>query len=171
MTIVNDAGVNEQRVNDMRSAIEHRATWLYLLLDEAEKAGLPWEEFGRKAITRCGVFHGSTKFTKTEDLQAFAREFGNELYTKIFEMDVKEATAERFEVHFHYCPLVAAWLRQTKDEKKIETLCDITMDGDRGIISAFPHLEFDLGETIAQGGKVCKIVITKVKAARQSRML
>ena len=164
MAIVNTPTVNEQRVNDMRAAIEHRATWFYLLLDEAEKAGLPWEEFARKAITRCGVFHGNTKFTQTENLKAFAEEFGGELYSRIFEMELKEATADTFEVHFHYCPLVAAWLKQTQDEKKIETLCDIAMDGDRGIVSAFPKFRFGLEETIAQGGKVCKIVITKPNA-------
>jgi L-2-amino-thiazoline-4-carboxylic acid hydrolase-like protein len=164
MAIVNKPSVNEQRVNDMRAAIEHRATWFYLLLDEAERAGLPWEEFARKAITRCGVFHGKTKFTQTEDLKAFAKEFGGELYSRVFEMEVTEASADRFEVHFHYCPLVAAWLKQTRDEKKIETLCDIAMDGDRGIIAAFPKFRFELDEAIAQGDKVCKIVITKGKA-------
>jgi hypothetical protein len=163
MSIVNRPTVNEQRVTDMRSAIEHRATWFYLLVDEAEKAGTSWEEFARKAIARCGVFHGNTKFTQTEDLKAFAKEFGNELYATIFEMDVKEASAERFEVHFHYCPLVAAWLKHTKDKQKIKLLCDIAMDGDRGIISAFPKFRFDLGETISHGGKVCKIVVTKAK--------
>lgn len=164
MAITNRPSVNEQHVNDMRSAIEHRATWFYLLVDEAEKAGHFSEEFARKAITRCGVFHGHTKFTQTEDLQAFAREFGNEVYSKIFEMEVKEASADTFEVHFHYCPLVAAWLKHTRDEKKIETLCDIAMDGDRGILSAFPRFTFELGDTIAKGGKVCEIVIRKTRA-------
>lgn len=164
MAITNRPSVNEQHVNDMRSAIEHRATWFYLLVDEAEKAGHSSEEFARKAITRCGVFHGHTKFTQTEDLQAFAREFGNEVYSKIFELEVKEASADTFEVHFHYCPLVAAWLKHTRDEKKIETLCDIAMDGDRGILSAFPRFAFELGDTIAKGGKVCEIVIRKTRA-------
>ena len=47
------------------------------------------------------------------------------------------------------------------DEKKIEKLCDIAMDGDRGVRSAFPKFTFELGETIAKGGKVCEIVIRK----------
>ncbi len=148
-------------VNDMRSAIEHRATWMYLLLDEAEKAGLPWEEFARRAIRRCGEFHGRTKFTPTTDLCALAREFSNPLYSKIFEMDVKEASASRFEVHFHYCPLVAAWKKQTTDEKKMDKLCDIAMDGDRGIASAFPAFDVSLGETIAKGDRFCRIMFKK----------
>ncbi len=164
MTIENKTTLNEPAVNDMRAAIEHRATWFCLLLDEAQQAGLRQEDFARRAITRCGVFHGNSKFTRTEDLKAFAEEFASPLFSKVFEMEVKEASHRKFEVHFHYCPLVAAWLKQTRDEKKIETLCDIAMDGDRGIISTFPKFRFDLQGTIAQGQKVCKIIITKPKA-------
>lgn len=152
---------NDQHVNDMRSALEHRATWFYLLLNEAEKAGVDWEALGRKAITRCGILHGNTKFTKTEDLQAFGKEFANELSAKIFEMDVKELSDQTFRVEFHYCPHVAAWMKLTKDEKKIEKLCDIAMDGDRGIISTFPKFEFELGDTISKGGRCCQLTIRK----------
>ncbi|MFB3816306.1 MAG: L-2-amino-thiazoline-4-carboxylic acid hydrolase [Candidatus Methylomirabilales bacterium] len=151
----------DQPVSDMRSAIEHRATWMCLLLDEAERAGLPWEALGRKAVSRCGKFHGATRFTPTRDLPAFAREFANPLYRKIFEMEVREASAERFEVHFHYCPLVAAWQKQGLDDRKCQTLCDIAMDGDRGIASAFPAFRFELGETIAKGDRFCRIVFRK----------
>ncbi|HWT77727.1 MAG TPA: L-2-amino-thiazoline-4-carboxylic acid hydrolase [Candidatus Methylomirabilis sp.] len=161
MSIENRATLDEPAVNDMRAAIEHRATWFCLLLDEAQKAGLPWEDVARRAITRCGVFHGKSKFTQTQDLQAFAKQFASPLFAKVFEMEVKESSARRFEVHFHYCPLVAAWLKQTRNEEEIETLCDIAMDGDRGIISTFPKFRFDLQGTIAQGEKVCKIIITK----------
>ena len=161
MPISNTPKVNEPNVNDMRSALEHRATWFYLLLEEMEKAGMDWETLGRKAVTRCGMIHGDTKFTKTDDLQAFGKEFANALYAKIFEMDVQELSKDKFQVEFHYCPHVAAWQKLTKDEKKIEKLCDIAMDGDRGILATFPHFEFRLGDTIAKGGKGCQIIITK----------
>ena len=138
MPITNSPTVNEPHVNDMRSALEHRATWFYLLLEEMEKAGLDWEALGRKAVTRCGVIHGDTKFTKTDDLKAFGKEFANALYAKIFEMDVQELSDETFQVEFHYCPHVAAWQKLTRDEQKIEKLCDIAMDGDRGILATFP---------------------------------
>ncbi len=163
MAIENTPRVNEPHTNDMRSALEHRATWFYLLLEEAEKAGMDWEAFGRRAITRCGVIHGDTKFAKTDDLQAFGKAFANDLYSKIFEMEIKENSAEKFEVVFHYCPHVAAWQKLTGDEKKIEKLCDIAMDGDRGIISRFPKFQFELGDTIAKGGKGCSITITMKK--------
>jgi hypothetical protein len=66
-------------------------------------------------------------------------------------------------VEFHYCPHVAAWQKLTKDEQKIATLCDIAMDGDRGMVSAFPKFKFELGDTIAKGGKGCTITSTKTK--------
>lgn len=162
MTIENTPTItNDLRVNDMRGAIEHRATWMYLLLDEMQKAGVDWEAVGRKAILRCGSFHGKTKFTQTEDLRVLGKEFANELFSKIFEMDVKELSADKFVVEFHYCPLVAAWKKQGASDKQCETLCDMAMDGDRGIISAFPKFKFELGDTIAKGGKGCTITITK----------
>lgn len=164
MTIENKPSISDnQHVNDMRSALEHRATWFYLLLEEAERAGLDWEAVGRAAVTRCGVLHGDTKFTKTEDLKAFGKEFASALYSKIFEMDVKELSEDAFRVEFHYCPHVAAWQKLTGDEQKIATLCDIAMDGDRGIISTFPAFEFELGHTIAKGGPCCQITIRRKK--------
>lgn len=161
MAITNVSTISDRHTEDMRQAFEHRATWFQLLLDEAEQAGAQWEEIGRKAISRCGVFHGNSRFTKTEDLETFSREFANDLAKKIFEMDIVECNADRFIVEFHYCPLVNAWMKHTNDEEKISKLCDIAMDGDRGILSVFPKFTFDLQERIAAGGKVCRIVITK----------
>lgn len=160
--INNNYKITEQATQDLRGAIEHRATWFYLLLDEARKAGLDWDDFARKAIFRCGCFHGDVKFSKTEDLPKFANEFANENVKKIFEMDIKELNDEQFVVEFNYCPLVAAWTKLTDNEEDIAHLCDIAMDGDRGIIHEFPAFTFDLAKpTIAEGGSVCRITIAK----------
>jgi hypothetical protein len=153
--------VNDPRVNDMRGAIEHRATWMALMLDEMEKGGVDWEAIGRAAILRCGAFHGKHKFTATDDPKVLGREFANDLFTKIFEMEMKELSDEKFEVHFHYCPLVSAWKKQGIGDEKCKTLCDMAMDGDRGIISAFPGFEFELGETIAKGEGFCRIIVRR----------
>lgn len=161
MGIKNQNTITEEHVSDIRSAIEHRATWFFFLLDEARKKGLDWDDFARKAITRCGCFQGKEKFSSEDDIKKFAAQFATELNKKIFEMDVQEITDKRFVVEFHYCPLVNAWLKQTKDEKEIEQLCDIAMDGDRGIISVSPEFEMSLEDTIAKGGSCCRIIITK----------
>jgi hypothetical protein len=161
MGIKNQSTVTEEHVNDMRGALEHRATWFYFLVDEARKRGLDPDDFAREAITRCGCFHGREKFNSDGDLKKFAAQFATELNKKIFEIDVQEISEKRFVVEFHYCPLVNAWLKQTKDEKEIEHLCDIAMDGDRGIVSVTPGFEMKLEDTIAGGGTCCRIVITK----------
>jgi hypothetical protein len=161
MTIKNQSTIHEEQVENMRAAIEHRATWFYLLLDEARNKGLDWEDFARKAITRCGCFHGKTKYTGDGDMKKFASELANELYKKIFEMDIKEVTENRFVVEFSYCPLLAAWMKQTNNEQDYKQLCDIAMDGDRAIAGTMPGFKMDLEETIAAGGKCCRIVFTK----------
>ena len=51
----------------------------------------------------------------------------------------------------------------TDDEEKIATLCDIAMDGDRGIASQFDAFEFELGKTIAKGDDICEVCFRKKK--------
>lgn len=160
----NEARIKEPHIEDMRSAIEHRATWFYLLLHEARKKGLAWDDFARRAVFRTGYLHGKGKFTRTADLRQFAKEFSNELERKIFEQNIIEATEDRFIVEFGYCPLVAAWMKLTDNGKDIAHLCDIAMEGDRGIISRFPGFQLDLQKTIASGDEVCRLVITKKNA-------
>jgi hypothetical protein len=150
-----------QHIKDLRDAIEHRATWFYFLIEEAQKRGLDLE-FARDAIKGCGCFHGKNKYTQTDDLKVFAPEFANENVKNIFEMDVN-VTDEEMKIEFHYCPLVAAWKKLTDDEEKIATLCDIAMDGDRGIASQFDAFEFELGKTIAKGDDICEVCFRKKK--------
>jgi hypothetical protein len=163
MVIKNEAKIKEDHIRNIRSAIEHRATWFYFLLDEARKKGLDWDDFARKAIHRTGCFHGDRRFKKTGDLREFAKQFANELGRQLFEMEVMEASADRFVVEFNYCPLVNAWIKLTDDEKEIAQLCDIAMDGDRAIVSTFPGFNLDIEQTIASGDDVCRLVITMDK--------
>ncbi len=159
--IKNNASDKGQHIKDLRDAIEHRATWFYYLIEEAQKRGLDID-FARDAIMSCGCFHGANKYTQTDDLKAFAPEFATENVKNIFEMDVN-VTDEEMNIEFHYCPLVSAWMKLTGDEEKIATLCDIAMDGDRGIASQFDAFEFHLGKTIAKGDGVCEVCFKKVK--------
>ncbi len=161
MAIVNNAKEHGEHIGELRAAIGHRATWMYLLLDEARKRGLDWDDFARAAITKCGQFHGDTKFSPTESTQEFGSEFAGDTVKKVFDMDVVELNEEQFVVEFNYCPLITGWLTQTENEEDIQTLCDIAMDGDRGIIEKFPAFNFDLQSTIAKGDKVCRIVISR----------
>ena len=163
MTIKNQSIITEKEVLNDRAAIEHRATWFYLLLDEARKDGLDWNSFARRAITRCGCFHGSTMYNDIDNLKDFSKALITETVKNIFEAEIIEVTDDKFILEFNYCPLVAAWLKQGASEEDIEKLCDIAMDGDRGIVSTLGDYELDLENTIAEGADCCRIVIEKKK--------
>jgi hypothetical protein len=76
-------------------------------------------------------------------------------------MNVKENTGERMEVEFRYCPLVAAWQKLGATEGEISLLCDIAMEGDRGIVSAYADFRMELGQTIAGGANCCTLAFGK----------
>ncbi len=149
MAIVNTPKEHGEQIEQLRGAIEHRATWMYLLLDEARKRGLDWDDFARKAVFRCGHFHGQTTFPPTDSIRQFGTGFATETAKNLFDMEVVELNDERFIVEFNYCPLISGWLKHTDSEEDIDHLCDIAMDGDRGIIEEFPAFSFELQSTIA----------------------
>lgn len=148
--------LDDEHVADFRSATEHRATWMYLLVDEARKRGLD-PEFARDAIYRCGCFHRSQK-PETDSLRDYCESVFHQIGRKVFEQEV-DITEEQATVVFHYCPLVAAWQKQTDDPEYIKLLCDMAMDGDRGMFSD-PSLEFHLDQTIAGGCDSCIVRVT-----------
>lgn len=165
MTINNKSKIQEEHIEDLRGAYQHRATWLYLLVDEARKKGLDPNEFARAAIKRCGVIHGKSKFSDQakEELAKLAEEFVSPPSSKIFEMELAEQDEQKLVIEFNYCPLVAAWQKLGLEEEEIDHLCDIAMDGDRGIFSTFADFELDIQERIAAGGDVCRLVINNKK--------
>ena len=82
-----------------------------------------------------------------------------EVDRKEFEMEL-DNRADEIHIDFHYCPLVSAWQKIGCDEERISKLCDMAMDGDRGIV-ATNGLKLDLMETIADGYPTCKMLIHK----------
>jgi hypothetical protein len=162
-SIVNEPRLKGPIVTKVRSMFEHRATWQYLLLDEARRRGLPWNDFAPGAIFRCGRFHGeamASGVTKDEGLLALRRKTFSGIGTRVFEMKVKKSTADELEVDFHYCPLVSAWKKQGATDEEIGTLCDIAMRGDAAIAEAF-GARLELGDVIAKGGQVCELRFVK----------
>jgi hypothetical protein len=149
---------------EVRKAIEHRATWMYLFLKEARERGLAWDDFGRAAVRKTGSIHGLLKKEKMGDpssLEEFATVFAGETSRGVFEMEVVKQDRESYHLDFHYCPLVNAWQKLGATPEEIEQLCDIAMDGDRGVADQFEAFEFSLGQTIAQGHPVCQIRFDK----------
>lgn len=50
--VVNEAKIKNPLIVAVREQLEHRATWLYLLCDEAQKRGLDPKDFGSAAVKR-----------------------------------------------------------------------------------------------------------------------
>ncbi|MGI5174544.1 L-2-amino-thiazoline-4-carboxylic acid hydrolase [Treponema sp. OMZ 840] len=157
-----DAVSPEAQVN--RSQIEHRATWMGLIYDELQKAGVPnAEEIMRKAIMRCGEIHGGRLLARckdADDVAEFEKVFLNDVGKASFHMNNIQASKDKLHISFNYCALCSAWQQLGFDDKTCEKLCDMAMDGDRGIAKAM-GLKLDLNDTIAKGCKTCELVFHK----------
>lgn len=162
--IKNNPKNNNKLIVAIRGLLEHRAAWLYLLLDEAQKCGISTEEFANAAIMRCGYFQGDklTAAAGTESLKGLKKKLFTLPARLVFEMKILACTDDRLDIDFHYCPLVAAWQSYGATDEQIKKLCDIAMQGDRGIAKSF-GCELQLGETIAQGYSKCEIRFKRLK--------
>ena len=58
MAVKNEARIKTPLTVGIREQLEHRALWMYLLIDEARKKGLDPKEYVPQAIERCGHMHG-----------------------------------------------------------------------------------------------------------------
>ena len=149
---------NNKLIKAVRGLLEHRATWLYLLLDEAKKRGIETEEFAKAAVMRCGCFQGDnlTADAGTKSLKGLKKILFTLPARMVFEMKILACTDDKLDIDFHYCPLVASWQAQGASDEQIAKLCDIAMQGDRGIAKSF-GCELELGKTIANGYSECEI--------------
>lgn len=108
--VVNEAKIKNKFVVKIREPLEHRAFWLYLLVDEAEKRGLAPEDFASTAASRCGLSQGSdlVKQGGTKSLKGLRKTLFTRAARWVFEMDLVESTDDTLYLDFHYCPLVKA---------------------------------------------------------------
>ena len=142
----------------IREQLEHRATWLYLLCDEASKRGLEWESFAPDAIKRCGLYQGRNLVAKgrTDSLKGLRKTLFTKPAQLVFEMDIVKSTDDKLDIDFHYCPLVKAWQKQGCSDDEIARLCDIAMCGDHGIGECY-NAKLDLPKCIAKGDEICAL--------------
>ena len=152
-------------VDVQRSAIGHRATWTGLTYTKAREAGQAEEaeKFIREAIWETGGIHGGqikSRCINPDNVACFADAFLSPTLIKSFEVEFKTKTEDKLEMDFHHCPLVKAWQDLGFDAATCDKLCDMAMDGDRGIAKAM-GFEFHLGDTIAKGSKVCQVSFYK----------
>jgi hypothetical protein len=157
-TIINKPKNKSGLIRAIRNLFEHRALWMYLLLDEARKKGLAPEDFAPAAIKRCGLYQGGAyaENGSATSLKLLRKRLFTGVGKLIFEMKIRRCTDDNLDVDFHYCPLVSAWQKQGCAGKDLANLCEYAMCGDRGIAESF-GCDLDLVKTIAQGNGVCEI--------------
>ena len=158
--ITNEPRIKNPLIKAIRELLEHRALWLYFLTDEAKKEGADPSVFAPLAVKRCGNYQGKNLVKKGGDTKSL-KSLKKGLFTKpaqmVFEMDVKDVQDDRFELEFHYCPLVKAWQKQGCSDEEIAQLCDWAMCGDRGIGEAYGCV-LDLPKSIARGDDICHLI-------------
>jgi len=150
----------EEKYRLTRKQIEHRATWMALIFEEMRKEGVEnAEEIIRRAIKRCGNIHGERHKKNCADpnnCQDFSKSFFSEAGIALFNMTEVKGDYDNAYSTFNYCPLVDAWRQLGYEKETIELLCDMAMDGDRGVAETM-GLKLNIEETIASGCKSCKI--------------
>ena len=157
--IQNVANAVDEVTEVNRNQIEHRATWMGLIYDEMKKAGLDAEAVIRRAIKRCGDMHGGIirkKCADPDNCEDFRKQFPNPLGVKTFNMHPVSADRDNVKVDFHYCALVSAWQELGFDDDTCALLCDMAMDGDRGIAEVM-GLKLNIDHTLAQGCPECRL--------------
>ncbi len=160
--IKNFAEPGEEIVEAVRGAIEFRATWMALIFDEMRKAGVDAEGIIRRAITRCGEEIDGPKVQKIAEEKnvevdgTIIHQFSfRELMQKCFCMTTS-CDKDNANAFLHYCPLVHAWQKMGFSDEDIALLCDMTMNGDRGVAKA-NGFKLDLPCTIGGGDETCNI--------------
>lgn len=163
--IKNESKETREEILGQRGMFEHRALWLYYLLEEAKKKGnVEWEEL-RQATKNCGIYQGGNLRAACggdNDCCKFKEAWLPDNCLALFDMEVVGLDEDKLNLDYHYCPLVKAWQKLGCNDEEIARLCDIAMDGDRGIAEAMGY-EFALDSTIAKGDDVCTVRFTRKK--------
>ncbi len=105
----------------------------------------------KKPSIDAGVFRAGSWFARagTKSLKGLKKTLFSLPARLVFEMKVLSCTDDEMDIDFYYCPLVASWQAYGLSDEKIAHLCDITMQGGRGIAASFGYA-LALGETIAE---------------------
>jgi hypothetical protein len=157
--IGSEAAAVDEAAKVNRAQIEHRAVWMALIYDEMVKAGVDAEAVIRRAVRKCGRIHGEAikkRCADSSNCEDFKDAFLSSLVIQTFDMRPIGADRDSLSVDFHYCALVNAWRKLGFDDKTCALLCDMAMEGDRGIAEVM-GLRLDLDETIAGGCPDCKL--------------
>lgn len=123
----------------LSKAIQHRATWFARIYMEMKDAGIDPEPILRKAVKKTGLADGEkikAAMTDKKDLIQFANNFHSASGDEAFGVEYLIKDKDQLKVAFYTCPLIDAWKKLDLSEDDIDLLCDMAMDGDRGIAEA-----------------------------------
>ncbi len=146
-------------VNVRRAAIEQRGTWAAMFYLEAKADGIDLEPIMRRAIRKIGINSGK------KELEALGGKVTAKQYAEYFTtrgapqtFEKRLTCAEEGESHVDlcYCALLNAWKKLGLDDETCALMCDIAMEGDRGVAEGL-GLDFELGNTLARGGECCQL--------------
>jgi hypothetical protein len=156
----NGEPINKRVRDEVRSAIEDRATWLYLIMKELSKEG-KIEEIPEinKAIFKFGEMKGDRMPTASSPGE-WARALISPVGEKVFEQKLIKDDNNEAVIEFSYCPLVTAWRKLDVSAQDIAVLCRIARCGDFGRIAGFP-LKLRFEKLLAEGDEVCRLVVSR----------
>lgn len=159
----NEKCFTEQELTEaVRLAIQDRATWFWLLLNEIKAEGGDPDKIAEKAIFKFGQMKGKKIGTATTP-----KEFFDGIATRnaklAFAMEPREVTEEKGAYRFHHCALVEAWKNLGCSPEEVAHLCELASCGDYGVVSCFPELELSFNGVIAEGKPYCELIVTKKK--------
>ncbi len=159
MEIHNTPHLNDEHVFGLREISERRAATISNMVDAAKKRGLD-DDFAFEAVAAYGTDNAIEMRNSMADPDSFAEfadAFGTDHNREIYEMERVKQTDDELIIDFHYCPYVAAWLKQGRPVEEMPRLCDIAMAGDHALADQFPQVQFELEGTIAQGRSSCRL--------------
>ena len=146
--------------NVRRAAIEQRGKWAAAFYLEARKQGIDLEPIMRTAIHNIGVQSGEKekKSFEGKELNAgtYADYFVNKAVSETFEKKLISADENEAVVTLNYCALLKAWQAMGMSDEEMALMCDIAMEGDRGIAEG-AGLDFELEGSLAQGCECCTL--------------
>ena len=145
--------------NVRRAAIEQRGTWAAMFYLEAKKDGIDLEPIMRRAIHQIGVNSGKKELEALGGkvtAKGYAEYFTTRGSPETFEKKLAGVEEDESHVQLCYCALLNAWKKLGLDDETCALMCDIAMEGDRGIAEGL-GLDFELGDTLAKGGECCQL--------------
>ena len=147
-------------VNVRRAAIEHRGKWAAAFYQEAQEQGIDLEPIMRSAIRKVGLKSGAKEKKDFEgkelNAETYAKYFTGKAYSDTFEKKLVSANEDEAVVTLNYCALLKAWQDMGLSDEECAMMCQIAMEGDRGIAEGV-GLDFDLEGSLADGCECCTL--------------